>query len=76
MYAGIVAAGGPRTVKGLATSLYFVGVTVLGNCILSHTFFFFLYLYLFLSFLVLLLFLIYYIETFHKILVGNGKRAV
>ena len=32
MYEGIVAYGGPRTGVGLAVSLYFVGVTVLGNC--------------------------------------------
>lgn len=34
MYEGIKAHGGPNNPKGMAHSLYFVGVTVLGNCIL------------------------------------------
>lgn len=35
MYEGIVAFGGPKSAKGLAISLYFVTLVVLGNCIFS-----------------------------------------
>lgn len=38
MYEGVVALGGPRSPKGLAASLYFVGVTVLGNYVLLNVF--------------------------------------
>jgi voltage-dependent calcium channel L type alpha-1D len=34
MYDGVVASGGPHSVKGLGVSLYFVLLVVLGNCIL------------------------------------------
>lgn len=34
MYDGIMSLGGPKTAEGLAVSLYFVLLVVLGNCIL------------------------------------------
>ena len=35
MYDGIMSLGGPKTANGLAGSLYFVLLVVLGNCIVS-----------------------------------------
>ena len=38
MYEGVVASGGPHSVKGIASSLYFVLLVILGNCILLWCF--------------------------------------
>lgn len=35
MYDGIVASGGPHTIGGILSSLYFVSLVILGNCILE-----------------------------------------
>lgn len=35
MYDGIVASGGPHTITGILSSLYFVSLVILGNCILE-----------------------------------------
>ena len=35
MYDGIVASGGPHTITGILSSLYFVSLVILGNCILK-----------------------------------------
>jgi hypothetical protein len=34
MYEGILASGGPYTITGILASLYFIGLVILGNCIL------------------------------------------
>ena len=33
MYDGIVASGGPHKITGMLSSLYFVSLVILGNCI-------------------------------------------
>lgn len=35
MYNGIVASGGPHTVQGILSSLYFISLVILGNCIFA-----------------------------------------
>lgn len=35
MYDGIVASKGPHTITGMLSSLYFVSLVILGNCILK-----------------------------------------
>lgn len=35
MYDGIVASKGPHTITGILSSLYFVSLVILGNCILK-----------------------------------------
>ena len=34
MYQGIIAFDGPRSIKGMLVSLYFVALVIIGNCIL------------------------------------------
>ena len=36
MYDGIVASNGPHTITGILSSLYFVSLVILGNCILKR----------------------------------------
>ena len=35
MYNGIVASGGPHTIQGILSSLYFISLVILGNCIFA-----------------------------------------
>ena len=35
MYSGVMALGGPHKAEGVAASLYFVLLVILGNCILE-----------------------------------------
>lgn len=39
MYRGITAFGGPKSVRGMLASLYFISLVILGNCILFFFFF-------------------------------------
>lgn len=35
MYHGIVASGGPHAILGILSSLYFISLVILGNCIFA-----------------------------------------
>ena len=47
MYQGIIAFDGPRSIKGMLVSLYFVALVIIGNCILftADNFYFFILKY-------------------------------